>query len=252
MLSCIVVPHYDHVVQFEVLLPHLLAHGVPLIVVDDASPGESFNALQRLLDEYTEDTTLIRHDVNLGKGAAVMSGLRAGRAAGYTHALQIDADGQHDALAISRFQEASRQNPGHIICGNPIFAEDIPKLRFFARYITLWFCWLESLSTEIRDAMCGFRLYPIDTLVEIIDKSNPGRRMAFDPEILVRAIWNGVRLQFIPVDVQYPAGGRSHFHYFRDNVEIFWMHTRLITGMLLRLPTLLRRGRSGHEGPVTR
>ena len=76
--------------------------------------------------------------------------------------------------------------------------------------------------------------------------------MAFDPEILVRAVWEGIRLRFIPVQVQYPDGGKSHFLYVRDNIEISWMHTRLIAGMLLRLPILIRRNLSGREGAATR
>ena len=250
MLTCVVIPHYDHVAQFERMLPLLAGHEIPLIVVDDASPEESFRELQHLLDQSPLEKTLIRHEINVGKGGAVITALHAAREAGYTHALQIDADGQHDIGAIDAFIEAAREYPERIISGAPVFAEDISKLRFFARYITLSFCWLESLSTEIRDAMCGFRLYPVDAVVRILDTSSPGLRMTFDPEILVRATWDDVQLHFVPVDVRYPDGGKSHFRYFRDNVEISWMHTRLIAGMLLRLPVLLRRNFSGHGRAV--
>jgi len=252
MLNCLIVPHYDHVKQFKILLPGLAAHALPLIVVDDASPGGSFDALQQLLEGYSGDVTLIRHDVNLGKGAAVITALRAAQAAGHTHALQVDADGQHDVSSIGRFCEASEQYPERIICGEPVFTRDVSKLRYYARYITLSFSWLESLSMEIRDAMCGFRMYPVDTMVHILSRSTPGLRMTFDPEILVRAIWNGVGLHFIPVEVRYPQSGKSHFRYFRDNIEISWMHTRLITGMLLRLPVLLKRKLSARNRPAAK
>jgi glycosyltransferase involved in cell wall biosynthesis len=252
MLMCTVVPHFDHVEQFKVLLPQLSARGMPFIVVDDASPGESYKELQHLLDEHADGAILIRHAENLGKGGAVMTGLRAALDAGYTHALQIDADGQHDVTDMARFRDAAQKHPNCIICGQPEFDEDISKLRFYARYITLSLSWLESLSTEIRDALCGFRVYPLKPVVTMFESSNLGKRMAFDPEILVRAIWAGIGLKFIPVKVRYPEGGKSHFHYVRDNVEISWMHTRLIIGMLLRLPTLIRRNRSRREGPATR
>jgi glycosyltransferase involved in cell wall biosynthesis len=252
LLTCVVVPHFDHVAQFERMLPLIAGHGIPLIVVDDASPEGSFRELQHLLDQSPLEKTLIRHEINVGKGGAVITALHAAQEAGYTHALQVDADGQHDIGAIDAFLEAAREHPERIISGAPVFAEDVSKLRFFARYITLSFCWFESLSTEIRDAMCGFRLYPVDATIRILDKSSPGLRMTFDPEILVRAIWNGVQLHFVPVDVCYPDGGKSHFRYFRDNVEISWMHTRLITGMLLRLPVLLLRKLSRHGGAVSK
>ena len=252
MLTCTVIPHFDHVQQFKALLPRLSAEGLPLVVVDDASPEESYKELQHLLNEHAEGSILVRHAENLGKGGAVMTGLRAALDAGFTHALQIDADGQHDVVEMARFRETSQKHPHSIICGQPVFDESISKLRYHARYITLSLSWLESLSTEIRDALCGFRLYPLAPVVTLFEKSKPGKRMAFDPEILVRAVWAGIRLRFIPIHVQYPDGGKSHFHYVRDNIEISWMHTRLIAGMLLRLPMLIRRNRSRRAGATTR
>lgn len=241
MRTCLVIPHFDHAAQFSAMLPLLSDHELPMIVVDDASPDESFNQLQQLLDKYPINKKLIRHESNLGKGGAVETALRAAQAEGYTHALQIDADGQHDVAAIGVFLDAAAQFPARIISGEPVFSKDVSRIRFYARYITLFFSWLESLSTEIRDAMCGFRLYPVDAVIDILDKSDPGYRMTFDPEILVRATWSGIRLHFVPVMVRYPESGKSHFRYVRDNLEISWMHTRLIFGMLLRLPMLLGR-----------
>jgi glycosyltransferase involved in cell wall biosynthesis len=252
VLTCAVIPHFDHVDQFEVLLPQLSAQGMPLVVVDDASPDEAFQKLQQLLDEHTNGTILVRHTQNLGKGGAVMTGLKAALEAGYTHALQIDADGQHDVADMVRFSAVAQKHPNCIICGQPEFDKSISKLRYYARYITLSLSWLESLSTKIRDALCGFRVYPLEPVVTMFETSNPGKRMAFDPEILVRAIWADIELKFIPIKVTYPEGGKSHFHYVRDNIEISWMHTRLIVGMILRLPAMLRRNMTRQEGPATR
>jgi len=89
-------------------------------------------------------------------------------------------------------------------------------------------------------------------VVTLFESSKPGKRMAFDPEILVRAIWADIELKFIPIKVSYPEGGKSHFHYVRDNVEISWMHTRLIVGMVFRLPLILSRNLTRRAGPTTR
>lgn len=248
MRLCAVIPHYDHVEQFGGMLEELVSHGLPLVVVDDASPAAAFGQLENLLAENAPEALLVRHSENQGKGGAVMTGLRAAAEAGYSHALQIDADGQHDVEDIPRFTSLATEYPEALICGQPVFDESISGLRYYARYITLSLSWLESLSTQIRDALCGFRLYPLAQVVPIIDRSRPGRRMAFDPEILVRCVWAGIRLHYIPVNVRYPEGGRSHFHYFGDNVEISWMHLRLIAGMLLRLPVLLHRNLSRRPG----
>jgi glycosyltransferase involved in cell wall biosynthesis len=238
---CLLVPHYDHVAQFRRLLPALLGIDLPIVIVDDASPADVFAELQALLNDAGGDITLVRHEQNEGKGGAVTTGLVTALEAGYTHALQIDADGQHDVAYIDELRALSEQFPDAIVCGEPVFDETISKLRYYGRYLTHGLVWLETLSTGIRDAMCGFRVYPTEPLVTLIKKKAPGRRMAFDTEILVRASWAGMPIRYTPVEVRYPEDGSSHFHYLRDNVIISWMHTRLIVGMLLRLPMLLWR-----------
>ena len=244
MLTCLVIPHFDHLDQFRKVLPELVKQGFPLIVVDDASPQPSFDALALLLEEHTDDSILIRHAQNQGKGGAVITGLKAASEAGFSHALQVDADGQHDVEGIRKLVAEAARYPENMICGQPVFDETVSRLRFYSRYLTLFLVWLETLSTEIRDALCGFRLYPLEQTMMLLKKDIPGKRMAFDPEILVRAVWAGIPLNYIPVDVVYPEDGKSHFRYFRDNLEISWMHTRLVFGMLIRAPMLIRRNMS--------
>jgi len=100
---------------------------------------------------------------------------------------------------------------------------------------------INTLSTRIEDAMCGFRVYPLAAIVELAKRASFGSRMEFDPEILVRAAWAGIPLISMPTQVTYPIDGVSHFKMWRDNVRISWMHTRLFFGMLWRLPVLLTR-----------
>ncbi len=241
MRLCLVVPHYDHVPQFRRLLPSLLGTNLPIVIVDDASPSEAAAELERILEDSGSEFTLVRHEENQGKGGAVTTGLFTAFEAGYTHALQIDADGQHDVAYIDALRKMAAQYPDAIVCGEPVFDETISKLRFYGRYLTHALVWLETLSTEIRDSMCGFRVYPTGPVVALIRKKAPGRRMAFDPELLVRASWAGIPVRYTPVKVRYPDDGTSHFHYLRDNAIISWMHIRLVFGMLLRLPLLLWR-----------
>jgi glycosyltransferase involved in cell wall biosynthesis len=250
MNICVVIPHYDHFEQFERFLPDLIEHGLPLLIVDDASPQPSVDALAMLLSERDPNSTLVRHESNLGKGGAVMTGLRAALDAGYTHALQIDADGQHSAKAVEELRRVGAAHPNSMICGHPVFGDDISTLRYFSRYISLFFCRFETLSTEIRDAMCGIRLYPLAPIVEIIDANALSRRMAFDSEILVRAVWARIPLHYVPVKVEYPEDGKSHFHYLRDNLDISWMHTRLIVEFVFRLPRLIQHRFARQNGRV--
>lgn len=241
MLTCIIIPHYNHVEQFAKVVPRLAEQRLPIIVVDDHSPINVFGHLQEIIENCAPDATIVRLDFNRGKGGAVQAGLRAARKAGYTHAIQIDADGQHDTSDIEVLLAVAEQYPAYIICGQPKFDQAIPAIRYYARHLTLVLSWMESLSTEIRDAMCGFRVYPLDQILALCDSDTVGSRMDFDPEILVRATWNGIGLRFVPIRVIYPKQGVSHFQYFRDNALISWMHTRLLFGMLIRAPELLIR-----------
>lgn len=247
MRPCIIVPHYDHVPQFRGLLPRLTDTGLPLIVVDDSSPEREYRALQALMGEAAPGATLLRHEVNQGKGGAVMSGLRAAMDGGFSHAIQIDADGQHDVGCLPDLLEAATAEPAKLICGDPVFDSSISPLRRNARKITRFLCRCQAMTSEIRDALCGFRIYPLETIVPLLNHVRFTRRMAFDPEILVRASWAGIGLRYVPVRVTYPEGGRSHFRYLRDNLEISWMHTRLLLGMLIRLPRFLRRDAAARQ-----
>lgn len=241
MLTCVLIPHFDHIDQFRKLLPRLAELKFPLVVVDDASPQQAFETLSLLIEEHAPGSILVRHTENLGKGGAVITGLSTALEAGFTHAIQLDADGQHDLGGITGLVNEATRHPNAIICGKPQFDESVSKLRYYSRYITLYLVWLETLSTEIHDALCGFRSYPLQQVTELIKRRKPGERMAFDPEILVRAVWVSIPLYFVPVKTIYPEDGKSHFRYVRDNLEIAWMHTRLIAGMLIRLPILLWR-----------
>ena len=241
MTPCILIPHYDHADQFERILPRLRATGLPLVVVDDHSPEPAWRRLTELLAQMAPDAYVVRHAANRGKGGAVKTGLVTALDRGYSHAVQIDADGQHDLDAAGRLLETAAKQPDALICGLPQFDESIPAGRYYARFLTLGLTWVESLGRQIQDAMCGFRVYPLHRIVPIVRHHRLGERMDFDPEILVRAVWNDIDLVYVPVRVAYPEEGRSHFLYVRDNLRITWMHVRLVAGMLPRAPMLLRR-----------
>ncbi|HXZ08104.1 MAG TPA: glycosyltransferase [Paraburkholderia sp.] len=240
-VPCIVIPIYNHKDAIGSTVARLVVHGLPVFVVDDGSDEATQRVLAALADRYAGQLTLLRLPVNGGKGAAVMAGLRAARAAGYTHALQIDADGQHDADDVPRFIDAARAEPFAVILGRPVYDESVPKSRLYGRYLTHVWVWIETLSFEIRDSMCGFRVYPLDIACALIDSVQLPARMDFDIEIVVRLHWRRVAFRAIPTRVTYAADGVSHFDVLWDNVRISRSHTRLVVGMVLRLPLLLGR-----------
>lgn len=255
MNYCLVIPHYDHLDAFGRFLPRLTALNIPCVVVDDGSPPEVREQLQTVLAEH-ETVHFICHEYNRGKGAAWLTACYHARTLGFTHVIQIDADGQHDPADVARFIRCSQAHPSSIICGKPVFDDSVPKVRQYGRKITDFWVVLETLSLQIKDSLCGFRVYPLRETEYLIDRYYIGARMDFDTEVLVKAVWAGISLRFIDTRVIYPASSVSHFHYMRDNLVLIRLHVRLLIGMLSHAPWLIaarlrglarRRGAAGNS-----
>jgi len=241
----IVIPVYNHEHAIPAVLANVLQHGLHCVLVDDGSDSACAAVLDQLAAQAPHTVTLLRHSANRGKGDAVLSGLRHLAQQGYSHALQIDADGQHDSADIPRFSALCAAHPQAVVNGCPIYDESVPKGRLYARYLTHVWVWINTLSFDIRDSMCGFRVYPLAHVSSLIATQKIGSRMDFDTEILVRLHWRGVHVINLPTRVHYPADGVSHFKVWLDNVLISRMHAVLFFGMLWRAPLLLARKLSG-------
>lgn len=241
MKLCAVVPVYNHGAAVGAVVASLRRHGLPCVLVDDGSEAGCAAVLDALTAGEPGAITLVRLAQNQGKGGAMMAGLREALRLGFSHALQIDADGQHDAGDIPAFMTQAQAQPERLICGCPRYDASVPKGRLYGRYATHIWVWINTLSLEIRDSMCGFRVYPLAPTVALINRVKIGRRMDFDVEILVRLYWQGMRIVNQPTRVHYPSDGVSHFKAVLDNVLISRMHARLFFGMLLRAPHLLLR-----------
>ena len=215
----------------------------PVWVVVDGSTDGSLEALQALSrdDENIRVLTLPR---NQGKGAAILHGLREAQAAGFTHAMTMDADGQHPNDKIRDFMATSAANPDALILGLPVFDASAPRVRVHGRKLSNWCAGLETLGAGIGDTLYGFRIYPVAPLREIMERQTWMRRFDFDAEAAVRLCWRGMRTINLEAPVKYfrpDEGGVSHFRYLRDNVLLTWMHIRLILEGLVRMPYLLWR-----------
>jgi glycosyltransferase involved in cell wall biosynthesis len=238
---CIVIPFYRHEGAIAGTLARLKRFGLDCWIVDDGSGAISRAALDDLARREADWVHLRGYAHNRGKGEAVMIGCAHACAAGFSHAVQIDADGQHDADDLPRLLALSRAQPAALVTAIPIYDRSVPKARLYGRYLTHFWVWVETLSLEIRDSMCGFRVYPLTTALTIWDRGGVGRRMDFDTAIMVRMHWCGVPVLSLPSRVTYPVDGVSHFRMLRDNLRLIWMHLRLLAGMCLRLPRLLSR-----------
>ena len=219
------------------------AHWDPVWVIVDGSTDGSAEALTALAQDDPGLRVLVRAH-NGGKGAALLDGLLAAQRQGFTHALTLDADGQHPADRIAAFMQASAAAPQAMILGDPVFDASAPPIRLRGRKIANWWTHLVTLRAGIHDSLFGFRVYPIAPLVGVMRHTHWMRRFDFDPEAAVRLSWRGIPAINLPAPVRYFSkadGGVSHFNYWRDNVLLTSMYTRLIGGFLLRLPLLIAR-----------
>src|SRR5262249_19327903 len=144
-------------------------------------------------------------------GAALKTGYRVAAASGYSHVVQLDADGQHAAGDVPRFLAAMRADPDALVLGVPEFDASAPIARIYARQISRGLVWLACLSRIVPDPLCGFRGVPLAPALAVIGSVPTGDWMDFEPELAVRLVWHGTPIAALPTRVIYPPDGVSHF-----------------------------------------
>lgn len=232
---CGLVPVYNNHMTIAHVVRSLLEQLDFVIVVDDGSSDGTERIVESLKQEFSDRIEVVHHAENRGKGAAVQSGLHEANRMGFSHAIQVDADGQHNLDDLPKFLQGIMESPKALLLGAPIFDGDIPAIRKHGRKLTQAMIALEMGFWDVPDAMCGFRAYPVAAICRL-GKMDP--RMSFDPEVMIRAHWAGIPLLRIPTRVRYLApeeGGISHFRMINDNVRHTWAHIRLILQAPFRL-----------------
>jgi glycosyltransferase involved in cell wall biosynthesis len=247
----ILIPSYNPGRRLHATITSALEHWAPIWVVDDGSTDESTATAQQLAAADPRVRVMVRSR-NGGKGAAVVTGVDAALAAGFTHVLTLDADGQHPVDHIRSFMEASRQRPAAMILGRPIFGPEVPLERLHGRKLSVGLARLEILGAGIDDPLFGFRVYPAAPLQRAMASTRRARGFDFDPEVVVRMVWAGVPTVNLPAPCRYFSkheGGVSHFNYLRDNLKMVWLHLRLLTQLLLWRWVVVVRARQAASTP---
>lgn len=236
---CALIPVYNHHQTLGKVVSDVRQHIRQVIIVDDGSDDGTEAIVDTLCEQSPHDIYVFHQPLNRGKGRAIQTGLEMAQTRGFTHALQIDADGQHDTADIPRFLALATESPDSFILGNPVYGEDIPAIRKHGRKLTKAMVALETGSLHMPDAMCGFRIYPVNAICKLGKLS---QRMSYDPEVMIRAHWAGIPFRTLPTKVRYPSpeeGGVSHFRMVRDNILNVLIHTQLLLQSPFRL--LLRK-----------
>ena len=236
-----VIPVYRHGTTLEAVVQSLLSYQLPIIVVDDGNDEQNRAYITEVAEKYPL-VTVVSRNKNGGKGRAMIDGVRKAHEMGLTHILQLDSDGQHDSKKADRFFELSKANPDAIICGCPEYEPDAPKSRVNGRKFANGWIHIVTLSGEIKDAMIGFRIYPVEAFLKMLKRTlYIDGRMGFDIEVLVRQYWRGIQVISEPVKVFYPENGFSNYNYFTDTLRVSSVYARLCIGLIFRAPVLIFR-----------
>ncbi len=242
MNLCLLIPIYDHGEAIRRVVTSLQSFALPLLIVDDASHAPTRLTLDEIAREHAW-VTVARREQNGGKGAALKTGYKLAYEKGFSHAIQLDADGQHSAPDVPRILSALRAHPHALVLGAPIFDDSIPKTRLYGRQLSRAMVWLTTLSFVVEDPLCGFRGIPLAETVALLADTRTGDHMEFDPELCVRLVWRGTQVLNVPTRVAYNPQGLSHFDNLQDNLRLTALYTRLLLGTLPRIPQLLRQPR---------
>ena len=240
MNPCLLIPIYDHKDPIGGVVASLAGHGLRCFIVDDGS-DEATQEVLRALEAANSWVRIYRRKHNGGRGAALKTGYRLAAQSGFSHAIQLDADGQHDAADVPRFLEEIERDPSALVLGAPAFDASAPKSRLYGRQLSRAMVWLATLSFDVTDPLCGFRAIPLAATLELIDSTATGDAMEFDPELVIQLHRRGVPVRNVPTRVVYEEGGLSHFDMLADNARLTRVYTKSLATLLTQRPARLAR-----------
>ncbi len=236
---CAIVPTYNNGGTIIDVVRRVLAEIEHLIVVVDGSTDATTDLLRAEQSKQPERLTVVMSDTNRGKGVALHLGMDTARRMGFTHAITIDADGQHYPEDIPLLVEAHMAQPDAIILGSRLLKQDnMPAQNTFAnRFSNFWF----AVQTGLRlpDTQSGFRLYPLDNLH---GERWMTARYEAELTLLVFSAWAGVPIVPVNVRVYYPPQNErvSHFRPAYDFARISLLNTLLcLLALVYGLPRRL-------------
>lgn len=216
----VVVPTYNNPKTIANVTRDILENGYKLIIVDDGSSTKVSD-----LVEKHPDITILRHEINQGKGQAILTGAKKAKELGYDYFISLDGDGQHLPSQIEKIVNACDGENQIIIGARNFDIENVPNGSKFGRWFSnFWACW--DTEQEIKDSLSGFRLYP----TSILDLKIRTLRFDWEMEVLVKHSWKGRLIKEVIIECYYPTAEErvSHFKKFWDTAAIVMVHIRLL------------------------
>ena len=212
MKTCVIIPVYNSEKLIADVLKSVLQYTENLIVVNDGSTDGTLDALKK-----NSEITLVSYEKNRGKGYALQQGFRKAAEMGFTHAVTMDADGQHLATDIATLVQVSEKQPDALIIGARKFDNpNMPRGNIFANnFSNFWF--MVQTGKRLPDTQTGFRVYPLQKIGKMRLFTN---RYEAELEMLVRSAWRNIPIISQPINVYYPPIEERHSH-FRGGKDFF-------------------------------
>ncbi|WP_419678088.1 glycosyltransferase family 2 protein [Aliarcobacter lanthieri] len=226
-----VVPTLNNDLTIQKVVNDILSFGIKVIVVDDGYTNPVSTILQK-----DENLIIIRHEQNMGKGKAILSGAKKAKELGFEYFVSLDGDGQHLASEIKKLQSTITKDNQIIIGTRNFDIANVPNGSKFGRWFSnFWACW--DTGYKITDSLSGFRIYPV-SILELPYKTS---KFDWEMEVLVRHAWGGNEIIETIIECYYPKVDErvSHFRKFEDTMAIVWVHVQMLpikwTNMFLNL-----------------
>lgn len=222
----ILTPTFNNAATLAGILARLRPLSLPLFVINDGATDETALILQRVAHDWPE-IRILTHSQNRGKAAALHTGFAAAAAAGFTHALTVDTDGQHDPEQAPLLLEMARANPRALVLGaRPWNPEGCPPRSTMGRRVSNALLRWES-GARVSDSQTGYRVYPLALMRAIACRTG---RFSFETEVIARARWAGFQVMQTPIDSRYlpPETRVSHFKPFADSMRALLLHLLLL------------------------
>ena len=216
----VIVPTLNNDKTIQTVVSDILAHNYKTIVVDDGYDNPVKNILGK-----NDNLIILRHEQNLGKGEAILTGARKANELGYKYFITLDGDGQHLASQIQKILDSCNAEDQIIIGARDFDIDNVPNGSKFGRWFSnFWATW--DTEQEIKDSLSGFRLYPTSILDLVIKTS----RFDWEMEVLVKHAWKNRLIKEVIIDCYYPTPEErvSHFKKFWDTAAIVMVHIRLL------------------------
>lgn len=190
----VVVPAYNEEKRLKKVLRDLKKIKLPIIVVDDGSEDNTYDVARK-----THGVLVVRHSINIGKGAALKTGCEAAFKAGGDAVVLIDSDGQHKVEDIQPFLKKIKSGEFDIVFGSRNLGLGAPFVRFMGNKLVSVFVNL-LFGIYVSDVLCGFRALTKKAYKKINWESS---NYSVETEMVIKTGKNKLKYCEVPVQTVY-------------------------------------------------